>query len=452
MKIHLIATGGSAMHNMALALHENGHEVTGSDDEIYNPAKNRLAKAGLLPKLMGWHPERIHKDLDAIILGMHARKDNPELLKAMELGLPIFSYPAYIYEASKQKSRVVVAGSHGKTTTTAMILHVLRYHKVNTDYLVGAQLKGFDTMVRLSDAPLIVLEGDEYLSSPLNRVPKIHCYHPKISIITGIAWDHVNVFPTFENYVEQFRIYIKMMKPGASLIYFEGDPVLKKLVEEDGQHLKLTAYDTPPHETQNYQTEILDEKGNIPLKIFGLHNLQNMESARYVCQELGLSKEQFYEAIQSFEGAAKRLETLGKGQKSAAYLDFAHAPSKVKATINALKGQFNDRSLVACLELHTFSSLNKDFLGEYAGTSDQADEMVLYYSEHTLKMKKLPPLSKEEVREAFQNPNLAVFTDKEQLEAWLLGQNWANKNLLLMTSGNYNGLDLKGIASKVIEG
>lgn len=449
MKIHLIAVGGSAMHNMALALQELGHEVTGSDDEIYDPARSRLEAKGLLPDEIGWNPERITSQLDAVILGMHARINNPELLRAQELGVPVYSYPEYVYKESLNKKRIVVAGSHGKTSTTAMILHVLNKLDMNTDYLVGAQLKGFDTMVRLTDAPLIVLEGDEYLSSPIERVPKIHFYRPHITIITGVAWDHINVFPTFENYVDQFRQYLEMIEENGTLIYYKGDKVLDKIVGETNHNIRKIAYDTAPYNVIDNQTILHDGEDRIPLKIFGAHNLQNLEAARLVCQEIGITNQQFYDSVKDFEGAAKRLQRLAESEQSAVFLDFAHAPSKVEATIKAFKQQYKDRSLVACFELHTFSSLNKDFLNQYQNTMQPADEAIIFYSHHTLKMKKLPDINSTEVQAAFNHPNCHVFTEKDVLFDYLISKNWEETNLLLMTSGKFNGMDLPVLTETV---
>lgn len=453
MKIHLIAIGGAAMHNLALALHENGYQVTGSDDEIYNPARERLAAKGLLPPEMGWHENRISTDLDLIILGMHARKDNPELLKAQHLGLKVVSYPEFIYQHSKHKKRLVVAGSHGKTTTTSMIMHVLRETGRDFDYLVGALLEGFDTMVRLSDAPIMVIEGDEYLSSPIDLVPKIHHYHPQVAIITGVAWDHINVFPTFENYVEQFNIFAQQIEneqhTEGSLIYYVQDEALKKIAES----LKLCQkkpYQSFESEVKDGKTTLIFEDRKIPLKVFGAHNLANLKAAHLACGELGITDDEFFEAIQTFAGAAKRLQTLAETPQAVAFLDFAHAPSKLKATVAAVKAQFAERKLVACFELHTFSSLNKAFLQEYRHALAAADEAVVYFNEHTLQMKKMPPLSTHEVATAFDHPNLKVFTDNQDFKAFLAAQKFEQCNLLLMSSGTFNGLNLKELAQSLL--
>ncbi|WP_316931029.1 UDP-N-acetylmuramate--L-alanine ligase [Pedobacter antarcticus] len=376
MRIHFIAIGGSAMHNLAIALHKKGMLVTGSDDFIFEPSASRLARYGLFPSESGWRPEVINRQLDAVILGMHARADNPELLRAQELGLRIYSYPEYIYEQSKDKFRVVIGGSHGKTTITSMILHVLNYYNHEIDYLVGAQLEGFDTMVKLTDsAPVIIIEGDEYLSSAIDRRPKFHLYNANLAVISGVAWDHVNVFPTFENYLTQFSIFIDTIMPDGELIFCEDDAELVKMVNEK-KNLKATGYQIPLHAIENGITHL--EPGHQELKIFGNHNLMNLSAARQVCERLGISIPEFNEAIKSFKGASKRLELLFSDENTNVYKDFAHSPSKLKATIEAVKTQFEERKLVACIELHTFSSLNKKFLLQYHDTMFNADNPIVY--------------------------------------------------------------------------
>jgi UDP-N-acetylmuramate: L-alanyl-gamma-D-glutamyl-meso-diaminopimelate ligase len=449
MKIHLIAIGGAAMHNLALALYQNGHSVSGSDDEIYNPAKDRLAAAGILPMAMGWFPEKITRELDIIILGMHARKDNPELLRAQEMGLKIYSYPEYIYQHALDKKRVVIAGSHGKTTTTSMILHVLKYWQYDFDYLVGAMLEGFDTMVRLSNAPVMVIEGDEYLSSPIDMVPKIHHYRPQVAIITGIAWDHMNVFPTFDNYIEQFDIFIKTIDPKGVLFYYKNDENLEKIASVTTcKSMPYNAFDAKISKNKTYL--ITEDKKRIPLSVFGEHNLANMKAAYLACKEISVTDEQFFEAITSFKGAAKRLQILHENKHSVAYLDFAHAPSKVKATIQAVKLQFPKRQLLACLELHTYSSLNKAFLPQYHHTMNAADEVIVFFNEHTLAMKKMPPLSIDEVKAYFDHSNSRVFTDNQAFLDYLKTKSFKNQNLLLMTSGTFMGLDLKAVVQELL--
>src|ERR1035437_4321590 len=410
MRVHFIAIGGSVMHNLAMALHKKGYMVTGSDDEIAEPSKSRLEKLGLLPEKLGWDTTKIHKELDAVILGMHARIDNPELIRAQELGLKIYSYPEYIYEQTKDKIRVVIGGSHGKTSITAMILHVLNYHKIDCDYLVGAQLEGFDTMVKLTkEAKIAVIEGDEYLSSPIDRRPKFHLYKPNIAVLSGIAWDHINVFPTFENHVEQFKIFIDLIERNGSLVYCELDKEVKKVCEKARVDIKKFPYTIPEHKIENGVTVLtnrLKPAGFCSLQIFGEHNLMNLNGARLACNQIGVTDEQFYLAIQTFTGAAKRLEVVKKNDVTAVYKDFAHSPSKLKATTQAVKKQFPDRKLIACMELHTFSSLNENFLKEYGGSMALADEAIVYFNPHTIEHKKLKPITEEQVKQAFGGNNI----------------------------------------------
>lgn len=448
MKIHFIAIGGSAMHNLAIALHKKGFQVTGSDDVIFEPSSTRLANYGLLPATMGWFEEKITEDLDAVILGMHARLDNPELIKAQALGIKIYSYPAYIYEQSKNKLRVVIGGSHGKTTITSMILHVLNYHGKDFDYLVGAQLAGFETMVKLTDsAPVIAIEGDEYLASPIDRRPKFHLYHANIGVISGIAWDHINVFPTFEDYISQFDKFIDTIIPGGKLIYCKNDVELNKVVEHSKAPVDKIPYAIPPHEVKDGVTYILPQQ--VPLKVFGDHNLMNLNAAKLVCGQLGLSEAEFNAAIASFTGAAKRLELLNSSNNTSIYKDFAHSPSKLKATIAAVKAQFPDRKLVACIELHTFSSLNRDFLGQYSDTMHEADVAIVYIDEKTFLHKKMEPLNVHDVQTSFNDKNIVFFSDAPSLERYLHSLNFKNTNLLLMSSGNFGGMDLVKLASEL---
>jgi len=453
MKVHFIAIGGSAMHNLAIALAKKGYEVSGSDDEIFEPSRSRLTKYGILPDREGWYETNISPDLDAIILGMHAKEDNPELIKAKEMGLKIYSYPEYLYEQAKNKKRVVIGGSHGKTTITSMILHVLQYLNIECDYMVGAQLEGFEVMVKITpDAPIVVLEGDEYLTSPLDRRPKFHLYKPDIALISGIAWDHINVFPTFENYVDQFRIFANLLTKNGSLIYCDADPEVKKIGEEHRSGIKNFPYSIPDHEIVNGITNILHKQEKIPLKIFGDHNLMNLNGARLVCNQLGISNQEFYKAIQSFSGASKRLEIVAENESTTVFKDFAHSPSKLVATTNAVKKQFVDRQLVACIELHTYSSLSEKFLPHYKGCLDNADIAIVYFNPHTIKLKRLPEITKDQVKQAFQNPDIEVYTDSTRLQQDLLKVNWQNKNLLLMSSGNFDGIDFNEMGAKVIGG
>jgi UDP-N-acetylmuramate: L-alanyl-gamma-D-glutamyl-meso-diaminopimelate ligase len=441
MRIHLIAIGGSAMHNLAMALHRAGHAVSGSDDEIFEPSRTRLKNEGLLPDADGWFPEKISSQLDAVILGMHARIDNPELLRAQELGLRIYSYPGYIFQESREKTRAVIGGSHGKTSITAMVLHAMSWAKVECDYLVGAQLKGFDTMVRLTPGvSRVVLEGDEYLASPIERVPKFHLYRPHIALISGIAWDHINVFPTFESYVEQFRLFAEKIEPNGTLIYYEGDPELKKIAATARPDLTIIPYTTHPYAIRGGITFLLTAKGEVPLSVFGKHNLQNIAGALEVCRKLGLSDDAFYHAISGFEGAARRLEPVFSNATTRIYKDFAHSPSKLKATTEAVREQFPQNKLIACMELHTFSSLNKIFLEEYKGSMAVADKAFVYYNPHTVEHKKLESISPEQVMEAFGTGNVLVFNDSSLLLQALQAESLKNATLLMMTSGNFDGI------------
>jgi UDP-N-acetylmuramate: L-alanyl-gamma-D-glutamyl-meso-diaminopimelate ligase len=442
MNIHFISIGGSAMHNLALALQAKGDRITGSDDAIFEPSKSRLKHKGLLPPEMGWFPEKIHTKLDAILLGMHAKADNPELLRAQELGLKIYSYPEFLYEHSKNKTRVVVGGSHGKTTITSMVLHVLKYHGMEVDFMVGAQLDGFDRMVHLTpDNEVIVLEGDEYLSSPIDLRPKFHLYQANIALISGIAWDHINVFPTYENYLDQFRIFVDTIVKGGTVIYNEDDREVRKVVQESTNQIKKYSYATPAYRIENGMTLLETSEGEVPLEIFGEHNLQNLEGARSICFHLGLGEEEFYEAIADFSGASKRLEKIGESESSVIYKDFAHSPSKVEATTRAVKEQYPDRTLLACLELHTYSSLNETFLKEYRGALDRADKAVVFYSPHAVEIKRLKEVGAEQIAEAFQRDDLLIYTDPVSFKEFLFRQDLDDKVLLLMSSGNYGGLD-----------
>jgi UDP-N-acetylmuramate: L-alanyl-gamma-D-glutamyl-meso-diaminopimelate ligase len=449
MTTHFIAIGGSAMHNLALALHNKGYKVTGSDDAIFEPSKSRLDTKGILPAEMGWFPEKITNDIDAVILGMHAKADNPELLKAQELGLKIYSYPEFLYEQSKNKTRVVIGGSHGKTTITSMILHVMHYNDIAVDYMVGAQLEGFDTMVHLTDEnDFIVLEGDEYLSSPIDRRPKFHLYQPNIALISGIAWDHINVFPTYENYVEQFEIFVDQISRGGILVYNEEDLEVKRVSEAATKPTRKLAYTTPNYKVENGTTLLETPEGDMPIEVFGAHNLNNLAGAKWICQNMGVDEADFYEAIASFKGASKRLEKIAESRTTVAYKDFAHSPSKVAATTKAVKEQYPDRTLVACLELHTYSSLNSEFLKEYEGALEYADVAVVFYSPDAVKIKQLEEVTYDQIAQAFNRKDLIIYTNPKDFKDYLFNLNLENSALLLMSSGNYGGLnfdEVKGL-------
>ena len=452
MRVHFIAIGGSAMHNLAIALHKKGYQVTGSDDEVFEPSKSRLKKYGLLPEREGWFPENVFSELDAVILGMHARQDNSELLRAQKLGLKIYSYPEYLYEQTKDKIRVVIGGSHGKTTITSMIMHVLRFNQIAFDYMVGAQLEGFDTMVSLTeDAKIAVFEGDEYLSSPIDRRPKFHLYFPNIALLSGIAWDHINVFPTFPFYVEQFQIFADLIQPNGSLIYFGNDENLQQVASRSREDIHKFPYLSHESVIENGITYLIVGEKKMKLQIFGDHNLQNISGAQLVCRQLGLSDEQFYAAIAEFKGAARRLEVLAETDNCVVFNDFAHSPSKLKATTEAVKKQFPERKLVACLELYTFSSLKKEFLPQYKNSMDAADLAIVYFNPRTIEHKKLEPISEQQVAEAFDSMGLMVFIDSDRLYTFLKSQNWQNTNLLLMTSGNFSGKNLKELAEELVK-
>jgi UDP-N-acetylmuramate: L-alanyl-gamma-D-glutamyl-meso-diaminopimelate ligase len=451
MRTHFIAIGGAAMHNLALALHHKGYVVTGSDDAIFEPSHSRLAKHGLLPEALGWFPERITADIQAVILGMHAKADNPELLKAQQLGLKIYSYPEFLYEQSKDKTRVVIGGSHGKTTITSMILHVMHYHGIAVDYMVGAQLEGFDTMVHLTqENDFIVLEGDEYLSSPMDRRPKFHLYQPNIALLSGIAWDHINVFPTFENYVEQFEIFVNQITKGGILVYNEEDATVKAVAEASANPIRKIPYQTPAYTVENGVTLLETPEGAMPIEVFGAHNLNNLAGAKWICQNMGVDEADFYEAIATFKGASKRLEKIAQGTTSVAYKDFAHSPSKVAATTAAVKQQYPNKKLVACLELHTYSSLNAQFLKEYKGALDAADVAVVFYSPDAVKIKQLETVTYEQIAESFERNDLIIYTNPQEFKSFLFSTSLQDAALLLMSSGNYGGLDFEEVKALMV--
>lgn len=438
------------MHNLALALSDVGHEISGSDDVIFEPSKSRLEAAGLLPVQMGWHAEHITEELEAVVLGMHAKKDNPELLKAQELGLHIYSYPEFLYEHAKAKTRVVIGGSHGKTTITAMILHVMKYHDRALDYMVGAQLDGFDRMVQLTEEnDFILLEGDEYLSSPIDSQSKFLHYKPHIALLSGISWDHINVFPTFEAYKAPFEAFIDGIVPGGSLTYNAEDPELEAMVLAAPNAIRKIAYETPDFDIVNGQSVLDTEEGDLPLEVFGKHNLNNLAGAKWICQHMGVDALDFYEAISSFKGASKRLELVAKNATSAIYKDFAHAPSKVKATTAAVKEQFPDRKLVVILELHTYSSLDPAFLNQYQGTLEAADQAVVFYEPSVLAIKNRVPIAAGLIKEAFAAPALHIQTEVQGLAEHIASLPLDNTVLLFMSSGNYGGTDFEALAQRV---
>ncbi|MEJ1239919.1 Mur ligase family protein [Chryseolinea sp. T2] len=450
-RVHFIAIGGSVMHNLAVSLKLAGHEVTGSDDEIHDPSRSTLIRHGLLPDYEGWNPDRITPELDAVILGMHARKDNPELLRAQSLGLKIYSFPEYIYEHSRNKQRVVIAGSHGKTTITAMVIHCLNHFGRKFDYVIGARVKGVEHTVKLSDAPIIVIEGDEYLSSALDPTPKLLRYQHHIGLISGVAWDHVNVFAEEEDYLKQFDRFADETPKGGTLIYCEQDSLALIIGKKDRADVLSVSYRSHTHSADGTgKFFITNGKEKYPVKVFGSHNFQNMSGAKEVLKKIGITPEMFFEAIQSFEGAAGRLEKVAENKTCAVFKDFAHAPSKVKATVKAVKEIFPSRDLVACLELHSFSSLTKRFLPQYKDSMKVASNQLIMIDPEKLKSKGLESISEADLKKAFNAPNLTLFTSRAQLESYLLSQRWDNKALLMMSSGTFGGLDLKGLASRII--
>ena len=451
-KVHFIAIGGAVMHNLALALHHKGFIVTGSDDEFFEPSKSRLANAGLLPQTTGWHAERITPDLDAVILGMHAREDNPELIEARRLGIKVYSFPEYLYQQTRNKIRVVVGGSHGKTTTTSMIMHVLRTLGKDFDYMVGAQIEGFDTMVRLTEeAPVAIFEGDEYLSSPLDLTPKFHRYKPHVALLTGIAWDHINVFPTWDNYVSQFATFAQTIEQDGSLVYFNGDEQLCKIAQQLRSDIKVLPYTGLDYCLNGDTTVVTYEGQQYNINVFGKHNMQNMHGAMLACMQIGVAPHDFLRAIESFSGAAKRLQKLKETTSSVAYLDFAHSPSKLKATTEAVRERYPKRKLVAVMELHTFSSLTKAFLPQYAHTMDAADMAYVYFNPEVVAHKRLEEFDIEAVEKAFENKSLKVYTDSAALKNEIQSIDYTDSVLLIMTSGNFSGIDIKSLAEETIK-
>lgn len=452
-KVHFIAIGGSTMHNLAIALHQQGVEVSGSDDQIFDPAQSNLQALGLLPEALGWHPDRIHEGVEAIVLGMHAKPDNPELQKAQALGIPLYSFPEVIFETARNKQRIVIAGSHGKTTITAMIMHVMKYHGREFDYALGAAVPGFSQAVKLSEeAPLVLIEGDEYATSPLDHRPKFLHYYHHIGLISGISWDHVNIYPTLDEYVNQFE-HLADATPKAGVLIYNGEDSLTSIIaRKERPDVSPLEYNQHPHHVENGTTYLLTPDGEkVPVKVFGEHNMFNISAAKRVCHRIGITEPMFYQAIGSFEGASARLEKLGEGPENIVFKDFAHAPSKLKASVEAVKQQFPGKRLTACLEIHTFSSLNKEFLPQYADKYNAADEAIVYYNPEVLTKKQLPAISPDEVRQAFNLPRLQVFTDRHALEAHLKNRQWQNSILLMMSSGNFDGMDLKGLTATITE-
>jgi len=431
------------MHNLAIALHNKGYTVSGSDDEIFEPSRSRLEKYGLLPKKWGWDTARITTGIDTVILGMHAKPDNPELRKARELGLKIMSFPEFLYEQTKDKKRIVIAGSHGKTTTTAIIMHVFRVLGIKFDYMVGSQIDGFDTMVGLSDeAEIAVFEGDEYLTSALDKRPKFHLYMPDIAVLNGIAWDHMNVFPAFENYLEQFRIFTGKISEGGLLIYFDGDEEVKKIALAAGNNIRKIPYKVHGYFQNKTGFYAATHNRVVPVKIFGEHNMQNLSAAREVCLASGITEDDFYESVKSFEGTSRRLQKMAENEKGLVYLDFAHSPSKVKASVEAIVARYPKREIIACLELHTYSSLNSDFLPYYNGVLANASAGFIYFNPHEIELKKLKKLSKKTITKAFGGENVRVYDNSLEMFSYIKNQNYHCPVYLLMSSGDFDGFEI----------
>ena len=448
-RIHFIAIGGSIMHNLAIALKETGHKISGSDDEFFEPSKSRLQLNGLISD-PGWDEKKITKDIDAIILGMHARADNPELIKAQELGIQVYSFPEFIYEQSRDKQRIVIAGSHGKTSITAMILHVLKTLGKDFDYAVGAQIDGFDNMVKLSGAPIIIIEGDEYLSSTLDKRPKFLNYHHHIGLVSGISWDHINVFPLMDDYVAQFDLFADSTTKAGTLIYCEEDNLGTVVCAKERADVRQIPYQTHKYHIENNTTFLVTEQGDIAVDVFGKHNMQNISGAQEVLKCIGVTDEEFYRAIKTFKGAASRLELIARSEETVVFKDYAHAPSKLSATTHAVKEQFSDKKVVACLELHTFSSLNKEFLSQYNGAFNDTDYPIIYYNPKTVEHKKLQPISVTDIKESFNNNKLEIFDDSSLLEKHLTNTDWKGKVLLMMSSGNFDGINIKSLGEAIV--
>ncbi len=449
-KFHFIAIGGSVMHNLAIALSQHGHLVSGSDDDIHDPSKSKLIKHNLLPDQMGWFPEKIDKTVHAVILGMHAKKDNPELLKAQSLQVPIYSLPEFIYSQSIDKQRIAICGSHGKTTITAILIHILAFHNRKFDYVIGAQQPGMENTVKLSDAPIILIEGDEYFSSPLDQTAKFLKYQHHMAVISGIAWDHANVFPSRDTYIKQFELLADASPKCGTIIYNEEDPIAAKIGKTERTDVQSIPYKTHDHIIENGLVYLTPAgKDRTPIQIFGRHNLQNLSAARELLKKIGITNDQFYEAIPSFKGADGRLQKLNSGNSTIVYKDFAHAPSKVSASIDAIKSLYPKRKLVGCLELHTFSSLNASFLPEYKNSMQHCDTAVVYYNPEKVKEKGFKQLEEGSLRDAFNKKDLHIFTDIPALQSYLVSLSWKETNLVMMSSGNFSGLDLHQLAQKI---
>ena len=449
MKIHFIAIGGSVMHSLAIALKDMGYEISGSDDGIYDPARGRLDAAGLLPDYEGWNPEKITKDLDAIILGMHAFEDNPELKRAQSLGVPIYSYPEFIVKHAEHKQRIVIAGSYGKTTVTAMIMHALESWGKKFDYLVGAQVEGFSNPVRLSeDAAVIVLEGDEYLASKLDPRPKFMLYVPHILVINGISWDHINVFPTEETYVDQFSQLLASLQKGTNVIYNAADKRLSQLVEthtQDDESMYLQPFKRPGFKVKNGVWELKLGGKSQPMSLMGKHNMTNLLAAWEVCHLLGMETGDFLRVMKDFKGAELRMQKVHEDDNLVVIRDYAHAPDKVQATVSAVSDTYKGYNLIACAELHTFSSLNRDYLPLYQDSLKDADQALVFVNPNQFEKRRMDPLLASEIEQAFSHPKLTYLQSKDSLAKKIQGVKTGKDVILLMSSGNLQGLELSDL-------
>jgi len=449
--VHFIAIGGSVMHNLALALKKMGMRISGSDDEIYEPAAGKL-KSGGIEANIGWQPEKMDASIDLVVLGMHAKADNPELAKAKSLKLPIVSFPDFIRRWSANQQRIVIGGSHGKSSITALAMHVLNQLNKKFDYLIGAEVEGFSLTVSLSDAPIIIIEGDEYLASKLDPVAKFLKYDHHIGLISGIAWDHKNVFPSFEDYTQQFEQFADKTPKAGSIIYNEKDLLAKKIGEKEREDVRKVPYGVHDAVIKNGVTYLkTKDYGEVKISVFGDHNLENIGAVLALVKLLGIEEKAFYQAVQTFTGAKKRLEIVKQQGNDKLFKDYAHSPSKLEATTTALKKQFADSKVVVAYELHTFSSLNKEFIKEYKNTLSKADEAFIFINPHNIKNSHTDDLTTTEIQEAFNNTELTLFTDKHKLVEAMKKAKTTEKNIFaLLSSGNFDGLDIEEVSHKLI--
>lgn len=437
MRIHFIAIGGAIMHNLAIDLHKNGHTISGSDDQIFEPSFSKLKKYSLMPKNLGWNADFITDEIDLIILGMHAKEDNLELKKALELGLKIQSFPEFVASQITDKKRVAIAGSHGKTSTTAMLMHILKDNNFEFDYLVGSELPGYESMVKLSNAPLIVIEADEYLSSKLDQRPKFLWYKPQLSVITGIAWDHINVFPTFELYKKAFTDFIDSHQADSSIFFYQFDEELSKII--NNSTYKCRPYTELTAKNQGQYSIVLDNnEEEYYFPFFGNHFLQNASAAIHLAMELGLNQKDIYKALESFPGSAKRLELVWANDQLFIYRDFAHSPSKVMATIKAFSRQFKDYQVFFVFEPHTFSSQQIDFIQHYNKCFEDLNAYI-FMDKKAFALKNKPMLSGPDIENAFGTNSILNSATELMKEIRKSSQKSKKTVWVLMSSGNMGG-------------